>query len=491
MSVWQLCPPATTASCMWPFQSALCAASCSSQPSSLSSTRVVWRSWPQCTRPHRHSISTVRWPKPLTSLSVCAHGDWTARSCSASSTPFATHCCPTTSTSPCWTPRRRGTTSAWRLSSSWTTSCTRLMPQQARKAQTGRRGSLRQASMTSFGVSSSLTGSAYFRADGTEGASQDMHNVKEVSHALVGVARWDFNIFTLEDATEGRPLCALTVDVLFRLGLMDAFLIDPVKLKRFLVDMEVGYHRHDALYHTSTHAADVLQAMFAFFQNETFAGYFTPLEQLAACLACVGHDLDHPGVTNNYLIATGSELAMLYNDVAVLESHHSASFFKALQHPDANILAALDTNEYRRARKLMCSLILATDVGQHFEHLAKFKTRVSSGLLSAESESDRLLLLIMAIKCADVSNPTKPFPVYEKWTGRIMEEFYRQGDREREQGMPVSMFMDRTAPNIAKCQNGFIEVIVAPIFKAFTEYIGMEEPRRFLESNHAYWKQRL
>eukprot|EP01137_Pigoraptor_chileana_P036946 Opistho-2@33321 len=329
---------------------------------------------------------------------------------------------------------------------------TRLMPKSHRHGhgRHGRRdsmraGSMRQLSVTNVSMAASSTGSMFFR-EGLPGSIEDNydgHATNSVVSSLASVHRWDFNIFTLESATEGRPLCALTVEVFFRMGLMDAFLIDHGKLKRFLVAMEVGYHRHGAEYHTSTHAADVLQAMFVFLQNEQFASFFSPLEILAACLACVGHDLDHPGVTNNFLIATGDDLALLYSDTSVLENHHSAAFFQALQDPDANILEGLDHEEFRRARKLICSLILATDVAQHFEHLNKFKTRTASGqLLSATSDSDRLLLLVMAIKCADVSNPTKARDVYDKWTSRIMEEFFKQGDRERELGMPVSMFMD-------------------------------------------------
>ncbi len=37
-------------------------------------------------------------------------------------------------------------------------------------------------------------------------------------------------------------------------------------------------------------------------------------------IASVCHDLDHPGVNNKFLVATNSELALLYNDRSVLEN---------------------------------------------------------------------------------------------------------------------------------------------------------------------------
>jgi len=49
-------------------------------------------------------------------------------------------------------------------------------------------------------------------------------------------------------------------------------------------------------------------------------------------LACLfisagAHDVDHPGNNNVFESKTRSKLATLYNDIAVLENHHAATFF--------------------------------------------------------------------------------------------------------------------------------------------------------------------
>jgi len=56
------------------------------------------------------------------------------------------------------------------------------------------------------------------------------------------------------------------------------------------------------------------------------------------------------------------------------------------------------------------------------------------------------------VHCADLSNPTKPLPLYQQWTERIMAEFFRQGDLEREQGLDISPMCDRQTATIEKTQ---------------------------------------
>jgi hypothetical protein len=56
------------------------------------------------------------------------------------------------------------------------------------------------------------------------------------------------------------------------------------------------------------------------------------------------------------------------------------------------------------------------------------------------------------VHCADLSNPTKPLEIYRKWVDRIMEEFFQQGDKEREHGLDISPMCDRHNATIEKTQ---------------------------------------
>ena len=90
-------------------------------------------------------------------------------------------------------------------------------------------------------------------------------------------------------------------------------------------------YSQDIPYHNHLHAADVTQSTHILLSSAALEEVFTPLEVLSAILASSIHDVDHPGVTNQYLVSTSSELAIIYNDESVLENHHLAVAFKLIQ----------------------------------------------------------------------------------------------------------------------------------------------------------------
>lgn len=97
--------------------------------------------------------------------------------------------------------------------------------------------------------------------------------------------------------------------------------MDPTDVLSFFRLVERGYHAGNP-YHTALHAADVTQAMAVFCAQPRLAGSLSNLELLATLTAAVCHDLDHPGVNEKFLVSTGSHLAVLYDNVSVLENHH-------------------------------------------------------------------------------------------------------------------------------------------------------------------------
>ena len=61
----------------------------------------------------------------------------------------------------------------------------------------------------------------------------------------------------------------------------------------------------------------------------------------------------------------------------------------------------------------------------------------------------------MALKCADISNQTRLWDLCQNWSLRIMEEFFRQGDAERDLHLPISFLCDRHSVCVPDSQKGW------------------------------------
>ncbi|KAJ3101850.1 cAMP-specific 3',5'-cyclic phosphodiesterase 4D [Phlyctochytrium planicorne] len=198
------------------------------------------------------------------------------------------------------------------------------------------------------------------------------------------------------------------------------------------------------------------------------------------------------GYNNQFLVKSRHPMALMYSDTSVNEFHHSAHVFQLSTASNFNIFSDLANEEYEEARRIVIRLIFATDMGKHFEYLTKFKTKISTnGFNRLEQQESRMTVMEIAMKCADLNNPSKTPDLAGRWCESIMEEFYRQGDCEREIGLPVSQFMDRNNTNVAKCQIGFIDILVAPLFDAWTHFNHGDERcsklQKAIQRNRSRW----
>ncbi|XP_072312956.1 cGMP-inhibited 3',5'-cyclic phosphodiesterase 3A-like [Eucyclogobius newberryi] len=326
------------------------------------------------------------------------------------------------------------------------------------------------------------------------------------------INNWNFPIFNLVEKTNGKAGCILS-QVSYKLfeetGLFEMFKIPVQEFMNYFHALENGYR--DIPYHNRIHATDVLHAVW-YLTTQAVPGLPTPLtengihsdaendicrgaigflklnleleegygslarlvpalELMALYVAAAMHDYDHPGRTNAFLVATSAPQALLYNDRSVLENHHAAAAWNLfMSQPEFNFLANLEHVEFKRFRFLVIEAILATDLKKHFDFLAEFNAKVGDeGVSSIDwtNENDRMLVCQMCIKIADVNGPLKNKELHLQWTEGIVNEFYEQGDEEASLGLPISPFMDRSAPQLAKLQESFITHIVGPLCSSY------------------------
>uniref|UniRef100_A0A8C5HXU8 Phosphodiesterase n=1 Tax=Gouania willdenowi TaxID=441366 RepID=A0A8C5HXU8_GOUWI len=316
----------------------------------------------------------------------------------------------------------------------------------------------------------------------------------ELAKELEDLDKWSFNIFRVAEFSNNRPLSCIMYAIFQERELLKTFRIPVDTFITFVMTLEDHYHGNNA-YHNSLHAADVTQSMHVLLSTPAFDAVFTDLEILAALFAAAIHDVDHPGVSNQFLINTNSELALMYNDESVLENHHLAVGFKLLHLENCDMFQNLTKRQRQSLRKVVIDMVLATDMSKHMTLLADLKTMVetkkvtSSGVLLLDHYTERIQVLRNMVHCADLSNPTKPLPLYRQWTERIMEEFFRQGDKERERGMEISAMCDKHTASVEKSQVGFIDYIVHPLWETWADLVhpDAQELLDTLEENREWY----
>ncbi|KTG45650.1 hypothetical protein cypCar_00000551 [Cyprinus carpio] len=211
---------------------------------------------------------------------------------------------------------------------------------------------------------------------------------------LEDINKWGLNVFKVTEFSGNRPLTVMMHTIFQERDLLKTFKIPLDTFITYLMTLEDHYHA-DVAYHSNIHAADVTQSTHVLLSTPALevrdAAVFTDLEILAAIFASAIHDVDHPGVSNQFLINT-----------------------------------------------------TCVDVPQVLQNM---------------------------VHCADLSNPTKPLQLYKQWTDRIMEEFFSQGDRERERGMEISPMCDKHNASVEKSQVGFIDYIVHPLWETWADLV--------------------
>jgi hypothetical protein len=237
-------------------------------------------------------------------------------------------------------------------------------------------------------------------------------------------------------------------------------------------------YKQTTLYHNSLHGSDVAQSVCCYFLNSNIEEICETnvLDLLGMCVSAMGHDLGHPGLNNNFHINNSSDLAITYNDASVLENFHSAFLFKILRKEENNILEKFSTQNYKTLRKRMISQILATDMANHGEVISSIRSKINIWKETGQSRfiflsgnektkfDEQQSLLNYIIHMADLGHNCKKFEISLQWVRLLSMEFWDQGDKEKEKGLPISFLCDRNKIDIPSSQIGFLRGFIVSSF---------------------------
>ncbi|EGR27021.1 hypothetical protein IMG5_203050 [Ichthyophthirius multifiliis] len=314
-----------------------------------------------------------------------------------------------------------------------------------------------------------------------------------------------FDCFELQKFGQGEELSYLLLFLFEKRQLINQLQIDFKIFFGFAKNIQNNY-KQEAIYHSQLHAFDVTQFMHFLLIKCNFIDLaeVSPLEEAAIYISASSHDYQHPGLNNQYMINTQNNLALKYNDKSVLENFHVSKMFEdTLNNESINIFRSFTIKEFKIIRQIIINMILATDMSRHFSDIGKMKTRLDSGIFKYIiiflfkkildfdiKNKDKQNCMEILIHAADLSNPIKNWKISYQWSIKIMNEFFNQGDNEKQLGLPVTYLCDRDNVNIPKSQIGFIDFVVKPLFEICVSFL--PELKVYLQNfdiNKQQWKE--
>ena len=292
---------------------------------------------------------------------------------------------------------------------------------------------------------------------------------------------FDYNTFNIFDLKEklglDNTMPFLGKEIIKKLNIYNRF--ETSKLDKFLMTISNNYYKTKVLYHTSLHGVDVCYSIYmilTLLKDEDNKNInISDFDIASLVIASLCHDIGHPGLNNNFLINSNNELSIFYNDISVLENFHCAKTFQLLEKDDINIFSNYSNEEFSLMRKKMIAEILATDMASHFKVIDEFKEYKKNKDKKLEQNQFNYFL-----HTADLSHNFRQFEISIKWVELLSNEFWNQGDKEKELGLPISFLCDRNDINVPKSQISFINNFILPIIK---ELVDINKKFEFLENN--------
>jgi hypothetical protein len=284
------------------------------------------------------------------------------------------------------------------------------------------------------------------------------------------IAKWRFNAFQYFELCGNSMITHFIFRLFHHYDILRKFQVPVVSLKSFCNSIFEGYSSSNP-YHNAIHAIDVTHKFNYFIASGNLMKYISDLDIMAALLASIIHDFQHPGVNNEFLVKKSHPKAIRYNDISVLENHHLASAFAVLLDQNCDITIDLTEDQYWVLRTSIIKMVMSTDMKLHEETIGAFKNY--RGLPNfPNNDKEKQILMNMAMRISDYGNPLQPHDLYFKWMALMMEEMYQQGDIEDHLQMDYSApYMNRRETNPYAVQLSYITITIEPMASIWVEFL--------------------
>lgn len=287
---------------------------------------------------------------------------------------------------------------------------------------------------------------------------------------------WNFNV---ADLIFDDPLVAVGLIIFACYPSLASICPDESKLRRFLTNVSAHYDQNLS-YHNSQHGTDVLHSTHCLLEKVIHTMPLTALDILSILIAAAVHDVQHVGFSNRFLEQTNHPIYQKYSHMkSPLEAMHVDCGLQLVQDPAYSLLDKLSLEDQRQLKQNISYFILGTDLACQTEVLA---------VTADSSRKDHLRLVLHA---ADLGASAKNRQIHDIWSRRIMEEFFQQGDLQRQKNLPVCSHCDRNE-SFSKIQSYFVMNLVQPVYSVLKGLgYDVDQPLDLIAANVAYWQNEL
>ncbi|KAJ7031982.1 hypothetical protein C8F04DRAFT_1396898 [Mycena alexandri] len=189
--------------------------------------------------------------------------------------------------------------------------------------------------------------------------------------------------------------------------------------------------------------------------NAALITLLTPPDLLILLLAAIGHDVGHPGFTNAFMANAAAPLSLVFDGESPLERMHVALLLRVMR--SCGLGGVLDgppktsktsnssasgssksSTSRTHTKRLLVDTVLATDMRVHDAFMLRF-----SDLLAGRGDLSpghrRTVLCQAIIKCADISNPSRPYYISQHWASALLREWNNQAALESYHHLPPTV----------------------------------------------------
>lgn len=269
--------------------------------------------------------------------------------------------------------------------------------------------------------------------------------------------------------------------------------MDDSELSAYTLSIRKNYR--EIPYHNFTHALSVTHGIYALVQNTSLKNDLEQIEIYSMVLAALNHDVDHRGLNNSFQKNAKTLLARLYS-TSIMENHHFnySKLILDIMRENGMDLHCHEGNFLGHYE----SAILATDLELHMKRRSELSSIIAADSFDITNSRHRELLKAQMMTCSDLITCASSWELQKESALKVYaaliisryEEFFMQGDKENELGIPSTKMTRRTdAQGIADIQIDFIGHIVLPAFELLNQVVPCMDLLDGVKRNLERWKE--